>query len=88
MLSLDVSYGNKDVHRHKKLTTNFFKLFEQPSLVVIISISERKITLAMVSRGHIFKGLDNKIMGFDDRFSYKSTKLLTESLSLLNEKKT
>ena len=56
--------GVKDVHRRQKLTTDFFKLFELTILVVNISIPRKKNMLTVVSRGSIFKGLDNKIIGF------------------------
>ena len=50
-----------DVYRRKKLTTDSFL---KTGMVVTISISRRKNTLAIFSGGHIFKGPDNKIMGF------------------------
>ena len=54
----------KDVHRRQKMTTDFFKPFEQTILVVKISVSRKKNMLTVVSRGSFFKGLDNKIIGF------------------------
>ena len=54
---------DQDVHRRKKLTTDFFKLYELTILIVNISISKKNM-LTVVSRGSFFKGLDNKIIGF------------------------
>ena len=54
----------KDVHRRQKLTTEFFQTFRVDYFGCDYLNFEKKKYVYRGFRGVIFKGLDNKIIGF------------------------
>ena len=66
----------KDVHRRKKLTTDFFQTFGVDYWVVTISIPRKKLYFF---RGSYFKGPGNEITGFVHIQQFLTTDFFTTS---------